>query len=332
MFKEWFEAKGGTTAEIYLALDCSGSMQSSPSQGQSDMNPAHIIYECLTNLDWGMGYLTADIDEANFQDAADLFFSEGMGLSLLWSKQSEIEDFVADVLKHVDANLRVDITTGKFQIKPIRDDYIEANLLVLDESNVVKVEGLKRTQFGELTNSITVNFWDSETSATGSVTAQDIALARMQGCEINTTFHYEGFTNPELALRAAERNLRVLSTPLWSGIVYANTDAAGLQIGDVFKLNWPSSNINNVVMRVSKVSYGDGVSNTIKLTVTQDVFALPSTTTTATADPDDGWTPPDLAPKKVVTRRVGEACYFELVQQQGQDAADILIENNPDLL
>lgn len=48
-----------------------------PVEGAADfpmiraMNPAHIIYECYTNKDWGRGLDPANIDEASFMLAAD---------------------------------------------------------------------------------------------------------------------------------------------------------------------------------------------------------------------------------------------------------------------
>ena len=79
-----------------------------------DMNPAHIIRECLTDSNWGMGYQDADIDEASFMASADQMFLEGMGMSLLWDKSVVLEEFLQIVLKHIDGTLYVDRTTGRF--------------------------------------------------------------------------------------------------------------------------------------------------------------------------------------------------------------------------
>ena len=60
-----------------------------------DMNPAHIIRECLTQP-WGLGYQSADIDDTSFTAAATALHSEGMGMSILWDKEVPIEDFVCE--------------------------------------------------------------------------------------------------------------------------------------------------------------------------------------------------------------------------------------------
>ena len=36
----------------------------------TDANPANMLFDLLTNVDWGMGYISADIDLTSFTDAA----------------------------------------------------------------------------------------------------------------------------------------------------------------------------------------------------------------------------------------------------------------------
>lgn len=295
----------------------------------ADMNPAHIIRECLTDPDWGMGYAESDIDETSFIAAADKLYVEGLGISLLWDKQTSIEDFVKEIVKHIDAALYVDRYSGKFVLKLIRFDYDEASLLNLNEYNIDKVSDFSRPAFGELTNSISVNFWDSQTNTEASVTLQDIALAQMQGVTINTTVQYPGFTNRLVASKIAQRDLKTLATPLISCTIYANTDARSLNIGDVFKLTWPDYDVFGVVMRVTGVAYGDGRSNRVRINCTQDVFNTPDSVIIVPPAPD--WEDPNSPPLAIYNRIVFEVPYLELVQQYGQTTVDQEIAANVDI-
>src|SRR5699024_4615224 len=119
-------------------------------------------------------------------------------------------------IRHIDAALYVDRVSGKFVLKLIRDDYVEEDLLVLDESNIAKVKDYKRVDPGGAINSVTVNFWDSAVGEDGSVTADDVALVQAYGTVINTTVQYPGFTNRAIASRVAARDLKSLSSPLLS--------------------------------------------------------------------------------------------------------------------
>ena len=49
---------------------------SSAADVNGQCNPAHIVYEVLTNGQWGMGYPTGAIDDSNFRAAADKFKAE----------------------------------------------------------------------------------------------------------------------------------------------------------------------------------------------------------------------------------------------------------------
>lgn len=293
---------------------------------QYDMNPAHIIRECLTDPDWGMGYSETDIDDPSFRAAADALFDEGMGISLLWDRQVPIEDFIKEIIKHIDAVLYIDRTTGKFVLRLIRGGYNAEDLLLLNEDNIIKLDGFQRTAFGELTNSVTVNYWDSETGNTASLTVQDIALAQMQGAVINTTVQYPGFTNAAIASRVAQRDLKSLSTPLITCTIYANQDAKDLNIGDVFRLAWEDYELDPIVMRVNSIAYGDGKKNQIKITAVQDVFALPSAAFVPAPPP-----PPDpsVSPVLANTRQVFEVPYLELVQTLGQLDIDNILTADP---
>lgn len=296
--------------------------------GQLDMNPAHIIRECLTDPDWGMGYQDTDIDDESFMVAADRLFSEAMGISLLWDRQTPIQDFVGEVIKHISGTLYVSRTTGKFVLKLIRRDYVEDSLLVLDESCVERVENASRPTFGELTNSISVNYWDARTGQTASLTVQDQALIQMQGAVINTTLQFPGFTNSLIASRVALRSLLSLSTQLLSCTIQANRQAAQLNIGDAFKLTWPSLEIDGLVMRVTGMALGDGRSNKVKITAVQDVFAFPESF--VTVPPETAWEDPSTPPEAAAYRVTVEAPYYELVQRLGQANADSQLLQNPD--
>ncbi|QIQ65263.1 hypothetical protein 19_00028 [Pseudomonas phage Epa19] len=284
-----------------------------------DMNPAHIIRECLTDPDWGMGYPEEDIDEDTFRAAADQLFSEGMGMSLLWDRSMELKDFIQEVLKHIHGSVFVDRSSGKFKLKLARGGYNIDTLLVLDESSIERVSDFKRNTVGELTNSITVVYWDASTGQQGSVTVQDIALAAQQQATVGTTMQYTGFTNGTIATRVAARDLKALSTPLAGATIYATRKAAGLNIGDLFVFSWPRFGVEKMVMRVSNVELGTLGSNIVKITAAEDVFALSEAI--YAPPPPSGWTPPHSAPAPVPYQIVMEAPYWELVQRIGETNA-----------
>lgn len=313
-------------SQVYLYID--GKLATGLTV-ESDMNPAHIIRECLTDPYWGMGYQDADIDDTSFMAAADTLYAEGMGMSLLWESQTSIEDFIKLITKHIDAAVYVDISTGKFVLKLIRDDYSVDSLITLNESNIDKIADFSRPQFGELTNSVTVTYWDMLTEKDATITIADTALVQMQNCTINASIQYPGFTNVTIASKAAQRDLRTLSTPIITCTIYTNKDAASLNIGKTFKLTWPDYDVTDVVMRVTGIGFGDGKSNRIRLQCVQDVFSTPSTAFIPYAPP--AWVDPVQPPSPSPYREVFETPYLELVQVFGQDTIDSKITTEPNI-
>ena len=284
----------------------------------ADMNPAHIIRECLVEPRWGMGHPTSDIDDTSFRAAALTLSTERMGMSLTWSKEMPLEDFIGVVLKHIDAVLYVSRTTGKFVLKLIREEP-DSNYLVLDESNVSAVKNARRPTVGELTASVTVNFWDSVTGEDASVTHHNQALHQIQqGGGESTTRSYNGFTNYDIANRVAQRDLKVLSSPFLSCVITANREAEELNIGDAFFLVWPDLDIN-AGMRVMSMELGDSRKNEITIHAMEDVYDTPGYGEAAQGENDDFWTDPlDDPPLPASPRLITEAPYYFLVQDYGE--------------
>jgi uncharacterized protein YegL len=292
-----------------------------------DMNPAHIIRECLTNRDWGLGHGFTDIGPS-FAVAADALFAEGFGLSLLWQQESTIEDFLADVLKHIDAYLYVDRRSGRWELKLIRADYNPETLPVFDETNVVDWGELGRREAADLVNSVTVKFSDARTDQTGSVSVTDTALVQDLGQVVSATVDYPGIRSESLAVRVAERDLRALSAPILSGEITVTRVGADLDPGDVIRLVSPRRGLEGVAVRIVEIDHGDGRANGVRLRIAEDVFGLGDTALVG----GPGSTPGRLIlpPRPLARRWVAEAPYWLLVQELGHAQADALLAEDPD--
>lgn len=291
-----------------------------------DLNPAHIIRECDTDPDWGMGYPESDIDDTTFTAAADQLYDEGMGISLLWDRQTPLEDFVDDIARHIDAVHDIDRRTGKFRLRLIRDDYVVDDLLVLGPSQIDRVENYGRAAPGDVINQVTVRYWDATTRDTQSVTVEDTALISRDGGIINQTVDYPGFTRSDLALRVAARDLKAGSIPLLGATLYCDNTANELSVGDPFVFEWPDLHDPGIVMRVTEIAFGDGVNNQIRIQCAEDVFA--TSDEAAAKATETAWEDPVSEPAVAQNRLAFEAPYYELVQDRGQsDVDDRLAEN-----
>ena len=283
----------------------------------NDMNPAHMIYKILTNSDWGMGYSRFDIDEESFKKAADTLYEERFGLSLAWRREEVIEEFINIILKTIDARLRINIVTGKFQLLLIRNDYDRATLPRFDEDNISKIEKFERSAWGDTPNEVTLTYRDrNEDKAV--VTVQNLAAVDIQGSVIGSSVEYVGIHEPELAARVAERELAAITTQMAKFKLTVNRMAFLLQSGDVFLLNWPPLGIKDMALRVLTINKGTYDDGAIEIEAIEDVFGMPDST--YVTPQDTLWKDPYAKPVPLKHGRVWEAPYFDIVAFVGEQA------------
>ena len=275
-----------------------------------DMNPAHIIYECLTNDAWGMGYSTSAIDNDNFIYAADYLYNESFGLSLMWNQQSTIQQFIQIICDHIGAALKVDPITGKFQLKLIRADYDPDDLVIFNQTNIVELQSFQRAGWGETVNEVTIVYTDPDTRKETSTTVHDLANIQAQGQVVNQKTNYTGVCRHDLANKVAMRDLLSRSIPLSKAKFTVNRKAWSLVQGDVFKFTWSKLGINNLILRVMSVSTGTLENGLITVEAVEDVFGLPSVS--YASNQENGWENPTQEPIASPLRKFVEATYYDI--------------------
>lgn len=263
--------------------------------GSWDMNPAHIVRECLLNSEWGAGESGLDVDATSFVTCADTFYNEGLGLSMKWTSDGDVYEFIESVLQQCNAVLYQDPKDGKFYMRAIRADYVKENLPLIDRSSIVKVRDVKRPAPATRTNTLTCKYFDRERADTGALTLQDTAAVELYG-EVADKVEYPGIQDKDTANTALARDLAVASRSLRSVSLICNRDAADLVLGQAFVLDHPDYMFDNAVMRVTEIGYGGGQKNEVMLSCAEDAFAAPPVFQIV---PPSTWTPPSTAPVPV---------------------------------
>lgn len=264
-------------------------------------NPACMIYECLTDTDFGMGAPSTLIDSTSFLAAAIALYGENFGLTMIWVKSAKIEDFIAEILDHIQATLFLDPTTGKFALKLIRDDYDASGLFVINPDNAV-LTNFTRKLWGETANEVVVTWTNPATEQDETVSYQDLANVVIQGAPVTDSRNYYGVRDADLALRLAVRDVRSAAAPLVIAEAQVNRSVWSKKPGDVVKLNWPEKQANNLVMRVADIKYGKKGSPHVKVTLMEDVFSLAHPATDVPTD--SGWVNTAEAPSAMTYKQV----------------------------
>ena len=288
------------------------SLRISATNGNIDMNPAHIIYQCLTDSEWGMGYPTTAISSASFTAAADTLYSEGFGLSMLWNHQETIESFIKIILDHIGGILYVDPASGAFALKLIRADYVVGSLPQYGPETLISASDYQRQAWGETINEITVVYTNPCSGKDTAATVQDIANIQTQGGVVAQTRNYPGIRNSAIAQRVALRDLQSASTPLARIKLTATRAAWQVFPGAVFRLSWPEYGIADVVYRALAVNRGTLQNGEIIIDAVEDVFGLPSAT--YLVDQPSEWEDPSNAPAVAPYRKLLETPYWDLAR------------------
>lgn len=291
-----------------------------------DMNPAHIIHNCLTNAEWGLGYSESALDLTSFRAAADILYDEAFGLSMLWSAQDPMEDFIADVLRHIDGMLYVHPTTGLWTLKLLRDDYDPATVPVMGTYEIHKIISYSRLGYAERCNQLTLKYkeviWglEGENCARAgtvvgevdrTISARNPAARSSQGQIIAETVEYPGITNGALAARVATRDVLQRSAVLAQVTFEGKRDLTKLALGGVFKWVWPEFGFTAMYMRVTATDYGTPTDKYVTITAIQDFFRLPDA---AVIEPTaTGWSNPVSEPTAPTYQQAMEAPYYTLI-------------------
>ena len=288
--------------------------------GMKLANPAGIIWECLTDSQWGMSSPSSLLNSDSFSAAASTLAAEGFGLALLWHQQQTIEEFVGSILDHIEATLAFDPFTGQFKLTLIRGDYDIDDVPVFGPHNAV-LEGFERRAWGETINEINVVWTNPATEQTETVTVHDTANVSLQGGYlISETREYPGIRTSALALRVATRDLQAASSALATANLRVNRSAWRVLPGEVIALEWPVYGFERLAMRVTNVDYGKPGDSHIQLTLVEDVFTLPEQSYVTSEG--SAWINPAIAPVPLSHEHVTSMPYYLLAQAVGDSEAE----------
>lgn len=277
------------------------------------MNPAHIVYECLTNRDWGGGMDRSRLDDASFRAAADALYAEGFGLCLRWNRGDAVSDFVQEVLDHIGGNLYLSRFDGLFHLTLIRDDYDAASLPLFDEdSGLLGVDEDDNSASAGALNEIVVKWHDPISNESRSWRERNLGAVRADGQVLSESKSYAGLPTAELAGRVAVRELRAASAGLKRFKVRLDRRGYRIEPGQPFRIRSLKRGIESMVVRAGRIEDGRLDDATITITAVQDVFGLPASSMTAVQP--SGWTPPDATPQAIGVRRLLERTWRDIAQ------------------
>lgn len=307
--------------EVTVQRAPAGGLTGNPMIG-TDANPSHIIYECLVNTNWGVGYSVNQIDVDSFIECAEALLLENFGLSFIWITSTPVESFVNEVLQHISANLSFNTATGKWHLKLLRKDYDAAQLKKIDPSNAI-LNNFQRKGWGETINEIIVTWTNPENENEETVSQHDNANIAIQGTTVSDSKNYPGIRNRQLALRTCERDLRQSTAPLAAADVDLDRSLWDIKPGDVVIFDWPelSEVPRQIIMRVLRTDYGFKGSSRLKVNLLEDIFSFGVSVIEAQ---DSEFESPAQIPIDVPNYMIESAPYYAVAAAAGDATAQAI--------
>lgn len=304
-----FLAKGGSKKKN-IVMTLPGSIKA--------MNGAHIIYECITNPEWGRGIDAAMIDENSFVYAANQMCEEGMGLCFFWARQEDVDVFIQTVLDHIGGVLYTDRETGLLTLRLIRDDYDPDYLPTFSKGNGLLDILLDDSGSQDIAyNEVVVKYHDPVTNTDGEARAQNVGARIAQGSSNSMSREFPGFPTKSLAARAAVRELIVQSSGLKKYKVRLDRSGWRIAPGMPFRVVSPERNIGTIILRAGEIADSSAQQGgDIQISALEDVFSMPATAMVVPEDPV--WVPPvtDAVPPDASV--AFELSYYDLAKRLSQ--------------
>ena len=301
-----FIAKGGSKKQD-VRMSIPGAIRA--------QNGAHIIYECVTNPEWGRGLEVEMIDENSFIYAANQMCAEGLGLCFFWTRQEDVDVFIQTVLDHIGGVLYTDRSSGLLTLRLIRDDYDPDTLPTFSKGNGLLDILLDDSGSQDIAyNEVVVKYHDPISNTEGEARAQNVGARKAQGSSNSLSKDFPGFPTKDLAARAAVRELIVQSSGLKKYKVRLDRSGWRIAPGMPFKIISPERNIGTIILRAGQI--GDSSAQQggdIQIDALEDVFSMPLTS--MVVPEDGGWVPPVTDPVPPDESVAIELSYYDLAKR-----------------
>ncbi len=250
-----------------------------------DANPAELAYEWVTNLVFGGRLSAARVDLASFQDAAETHFNEGLGCSLEFNREYDVESALDDICALSDSVIHGSLHSGTIKYKPIRRTYSIASLPVFrfgndssvtDKSlyNVLDIEAHELGTWKGTANDFKLEYLNRANKYQNEKQpAFDQANREIQGRHVTVNKHFQGVGLPATASLVATREMRAASFPRPTMTLYVNRDGYDKEPADAIKLinykeGWTK------ILRILEVGIGKEDDSRIRLSCVEDVFGV----------------------------------------------------------
>lgn len=289
--------------------------------GLNVINLAHALYYARTHSLIGREPVES-MNDASWRAAADWYYAQGFGVCVEYDPSAEsLADYEARLCKLGGCSITRSLTDGQLYIDIANGEYDLAALPILTDDDILDFSE-QPTVLDSAVNSLQVKYFDpqkKEDVITPPV--QILGLIDAFGT-ISQTNEYPEIPTGNLALRVAERDVRAAGTPTRAFDLVCTRKPRDWRPNTYFRLQAPKRGIADMVCIVGTNESGTLKSGAIKMTATQDIYSLSSSTFVEQEPGVD--TRPNEMPVSITLQRAFEAPYIVLPPSLSSAALDAL--------
>jgi hypothetical protein len=241
-----------------------------------DANPAHVVFEILTNPIWGLRIPPAYINAESFQDAADQFAAESFGISFVIAAAQPAISVLQDIATWTNSYLFID-TDGRIAMALIRENQnlTDDDFIAIDDSHIIDgTLRVGRASGAGIINQLAVQWTDPSAEwSTQAFPVQNEVSVDLYGPKFDTA-NLSAITVKSTAVKQANRILYQRSAIQRSATFDCNQRSTRIWVGRRIRLapgSWGSDESLDLI--VTSVVEKEPESGVVTVTALEDVLA-----------------------------------------------------------
>lgn len=239
-----------------------------------DANPAHVLYYVMYNM---LKIPATMLDITAFQACGETLYTEALGMSFIMSSAQEAQNWIKEILRHIDGVIYYDPLQSKFTLKLIREDYTLATCPELTASNTKKVQ-FSRKGWEDTISLITVKYTDRATFKENTITQVNSAARINLGYVRSESLNFMCLSNSSAAQQVMNRLIKKQSYPLATLKFAVSTKQFQPMPGDVYNFNNANMTpaVSDMAIRIMNVTGNKEDEQEVNVEALEDIFGIGS--------------------------------------------------------